>query len=431
MPILPSGPLSFSQIQSGFGGSNPISLSEYYRSGSFVPNITQTAGIPTSGTISVSTFLGINYFGFDSTITNYTGTYSLYNAMVSAGWNTTSPVQVNLTVTGTVVGDSIFNYAMIIERMPENSIVNLHNYGIISGKPGESSLAFNDWISVNNQLSGSREVGASPQFGYTNAAGTNLTDGYPEGVSRLVTAQHGGRALLIKNPVTNIYNYSGAWIAGGGGAGGNGNGRFGSSHNVAAIENNCLGGRWMPGGSGWDAITCSVVGQLNGRWPYVYNYGNIAGGGGGGGGGLTYQFGPLACSFAQVSAAGGGGGGGQTITSSSGAGIAGCYTFCGGVNFYPAANGGGGASGGPGGGGAGGGVDQGIYNATYRTGGAGGNGGTFGANGGEGNNPSNGPFAFTQGSETFPSKGGFGGRARRVLDGDLILQVGGTVYGNW
>jgi hypothetical protein len=430
MPILPSGPLSFSQIQSGFGGSNPISLSEYYRSGSFVPNITATAGIPTSGTISVSTFLGINYFGFDSTITNYTGTYSLYNAMVSAGWNTTSPVQVNLTVTGTVVGDSIFNYAMIIERMPENSIVNLHNYGIISGKPGESSLAFNDWISVNNQLSGSREVGASPQFGYTNAAGTNLTDGYPEGVSRLVTAQHGGRALLIKNPVTNIYNYSGAWIAGGGGAGGNGNGRFGSSHNVAAIENNCLGGRWMPGGSGWDAITCSVVGQLNGRWPYVYNYGNIAGGGGGGGGGLTYQFGPLACSFAQVSAAGGGGGGGQTITSSSGAGIAGCYTNCGGTNFYDASNGGIGSSGGPGYSGAPGGLQTQFFgNLIYRTGGAGGSGGTFGAAGGNG-----GPGAgnvFDPNSASYPAKGGFGGRARRVLDGDLILQVGGTVYGNW
>ena len=427
MPILPSGPLSFSQIQSGFGGSNPISLSEYYRSGSFVPNITQTAGIPTSGTISVSTFLGINYFGFDSTITNYTGTYSLYNALVSAGWNQSSPVQVNLTVTGTVVGSSIYYYAMVIERMPENSIVNLHNYGVISGKPGDSSLAYFDWQPIGGQLKASTVPG-SPSFGYYNSANALVSNGD----GRNLSAQHGGRALLIENPVTNIYNYSGAWIAGGGGAGGNGQGRFGSSHNYVAITNDCgIFGTHMPGGSGWDAITCSVVGQLNGRWPYVYNYGNIAGGGGGGGGGLIYYFNALACSFATVTAAGGGGGGGQTITGSTGVGIAGCYTTCGGVNFYPAANGGGGTGGGPGGGGAGGGVDQGIYNATYRTGGAGGNGGTFGADGGEGSNPSNGPFAFTQGSGSFPSKGGAGGRARRVLDGDMILQVGGTVYGSW
>lgn len=58
---VPTGTAKFSEIQTEFGGSNPISLSEYYSGGSntksnlgiFAPN-----GIPTSGTISVNDFRG-------------------------------------------------------------------------------------------------------------------------------------------------------------------------------------------------------------------------------------------------------------------------------------------------------------------------------------------------------------------------------------
>ena len=58
MTLPSSGALSFSQIQGEFGGSNPISLSEYYRGGPIVPNHGNTSPIPTSGQISVSQFYG-------------------------------------------------------------------------------------------------------------------------------------------------------------------------------------------------------------------------------------------------------------------------------------------------------------------------------------------------------------------------------------
>ena len=58
MTLPGSGALSFSQIQGEFGGSNPISLSEYYRGGPIVPNHGNTSNIPTSGAISVSNFYG-------------------------------------------------------------------------------------------------------------------------------------------------------------------------------------------------------------------------------------------------------------------------------------------------------------------------------------------------------------------------------------
>lgn len=53
-----SGAITLAQIQTEFGGSNPISMSEYYRGGSYVPSHSGTTGIPSSGQISMSQFYG-------------------------------------------------------------------------------------------------------------------------------------------------------------------------------------------------------------------------------------------------------------------------------------------------------------------------------------------------------------------------------------
>ena len=60
MPLPSSGPLTFTDIQTEFGGSNPIGLNEYYAGGGLVPAGTSgTYGaVPSSGTISVQNFYG-------------------------------------------------------------------------------------------------------------------------------------------------------------------------------------------------------------------------------------------------------------------------------------------------------------------------------------------------------------------------------------
>jgi hypothetical protein len=60
MPLPTSGPLTLAQIQTEFGGTNPISLSEYYAGGANVPAGTSgTFGaVPSSGTISIQNFYG-------------------------------------------------------------------------------------------------------------------------------------------------------------------------------------------------------------------------------------------------------------------------------------------------------------------------------------------------------------------------------------
>ena len=60
MPLPSSGPLSLNDIQTEFGGTNPISLNEYYAGGANVPAGTSgTYGaVPSSGTISIRNFYG-------------------------------------------------------------------------------------------------------------------------------------------------------------------------------------------------------------------------------------------------------------------------------------------------------------------------------------------------------------------------------------
>jgi len=62
MPISFTGSISFSDLQTNFGGTDPISLSEYYSGGGLVP--TEASGkngiIPNSSAISMSQFYGAN-----------------------------------------------------------------------------------------------------------------------------------------------------------------------------------------------------------------------------------------------------------------------------------------------------------------------------------------------------------------------------------
>lgn len=59
MTLQASGAISLGNIQTEFTGSNPISMSEYVRGGTYVPNTTQNNAIPTSTlNMSFSKFYG-------------------------------------------------------------------------------------------------------------------------------------------------------------------------------------------------------------------------------------------------------------------------------------------------------------------------------------------------------------------------------------
>ena len=59
MASLPeTGPISLGQLQTEFGGTNPVGISEYYKGGAEVPDTGVTNNVPTSGAISLSDFYG-------------------------------------------------------------------------------------------------------------------------------------------------------------------------------------------------------------------------------------------------------------------------------------------------------------------------------------------------------------------------------------
>jgi hypothetical protein len=56
MAIASSGAVSLGNLQTEFGGANPISIDEYYLNGIYVSS--NNTGVPTSGTISLQDFYG-------------------------------------------------------------------------------------------------------------------------------------------------------------------------------------------------------------------------------------------------------------------------------------------------------------------------------------------------------------------------------------
>jgi len=96
MALPTSGPLSLGNIQTEFGGSNPIALSEYYRGGGLVPNITANNSIPTSGTIKVGDFYGTTAVVVSSYTLGYGST-----AGIACGFASTDTFYQASTVPGT------------------------------------------------------------------------------------------------------------------------------------------------------------------------------------------------------------------------------------------------------------------------------------------------------------------------------------------
>jgi len=62
MPLPSSGALSMSQIRNEFGGSNPVSLSQYYRDGGLVPSSVANIEPTSADTTNVVTSSGQRFF---------------------------------------------------------------------------------------------------------------------------------------------------------------------------------------------------------------------------------------------------------------------------------------------------------------------------------------------------------------------------------
>jgi len=206
MALQEIGPIALSDVQAEFGGSYPISLSEYYRGGSYVPDHSTNAGVPTTGPISLSSFYGASKLEvFNITISSNTDRFNLRSKLVSLGWGGSTAVAVVVTVaSGVKVYSSVAGTASFDtgSALPAGSTVKIVNLGLIEGRAGD---------------------------GGTGASGGQL-NGYP-----------GSNAINLRMPVS-IDNSLG-YIYGGGGGGG-GVAVYNTSVSPAALV------RWVGGGGG-------------------------------------------------------------------------------------------------------------------------------------------------------------------------------------
>lgn len=246
MALPPGGSLSLSQIQGEFGGSNPISMSEYYRGGAFVTN--NNTSVPTSGTISISNFYGtVRRIFIPITISSSTYSFNVYDNRGGSYVPGISDIQVTVNSGVRVGSTSTGLYAMYVtNQFSSGDTVTIVNNGVIQGMGGQGADSV---------------VGA--------------VDGGPGGGA--------GPALYVNWPTT-IQNNS--IIAGGGGGGGAGGGGQDDKGPARWGGGGGGGAGYNPGGGGGGGYPGSAGGLDSGGSP---GYGDASAGGFGGGRGAAGQ----------------------------------------------------------------------------------------------------------------------------------------------
>lgn len=175
MPLPSSGPLTLADIQAEFGGTNPISLSEYYAGGANVPaGTTGTYGaVPSSGAISIRNFYGTSKATFRLDTNTYTDlTFDPGTAGVTLAINSNG----TLTATGTNAG-TLDSYNWITPTTGSTSYyvrATLIGGSFSSGTTGTwLALTSNRTWNVTQSGAGTQTANATFEIA-SDAAGTNV-----------------------------------------------------------------------------------------------------------------------------------------------------------------------------------------------------------------------------------------------------------------
>jgi hypothetical protein len=231
-----SGPLTLAQIQGEFGGTNPISLSEYYRGGGLVPNASTTASIPTSGAISIS-----NFYGTANRVNvSFTFTANIADASINLS-----------SLSGYVAGISDITITV------NNGVYVWASSGSNAGLTFSGGASGDTLTIVNN--------------GYIMGAGGN-------GNSSFTVGTNGSAAISLSISATINNTNGAAFIGGGGGAGG---GYYVNSNNFVAGGGGAGGGNGGPAFGGGGAG--GGIGSSGNNGTFTDTGGNYIAGGGGGG----------------------------------------------------------------------------------------------------------------------------------------------------
>ena len=166
-----------SAIQTKFGGSNPISLSEYYKGGSNVPStgLTEPYTIPTSGQISIGDFRGADVIQISAT----QGTTSYFSEI-----NEASNSEFDITVrTVFYISHSASNVTLTLD----GEFIDSTNVGAsFTSNTTNSGNTVTAWTitSSTSSISQFKVVAGSSTINSNSTSGngtSNITTGVPSG----------------------------------------------------------------------------------------------------------------------------------------------------------------------------------------------------------------------------------------------------------
>ena len=370
LPI--SGPISLTDIQTEFGGTAPISLSEYYKGGAYVPAGGSAPNVPTSGPISLSNFYGARK------LTLYTYTYTTSQSIVLPGSFTGNIIVSNMVGGGGGGGGGPDRFGSGYPGSPgrvlagnvtgvaagSTMVISIgggggggYNAGGAGGGAGGSSFSLS-WSTLDLLSTPGNYRATYPTYcGFLNAYGIWGPSNFDETVT--INFPYSGYYDVTGSCDNYGYVYiDGALVLSIGGF----TGAYSSSVYVSAGNHSVRSYGINTGGP------ASFGATITGRDFYGGGGGNSgpsgSSGSGGGGGGATVL---VVAGVIKAVASGGGGGGGAGQFSSgivnNGVGGAGTYYGAGGSS-NPSDGGGGGGGGGGYNGGSGGGLtggDNGAY----------------------------------------------------------------------
>jgi hypothetical protein len=238
----PSGTISLLDIQNEFGGSSPISLSEYYQLAGYVPG---GQGVPGSGVISFNDLRG------KTKVVDVTAPASstLYNvnvrdALIAAGWDKNAPAIYRIPSTTKIFSKRTDTAALLVfDGFPGG--LTIVNNGKILGKGGQGGYNY-----------GGFSAGGGPG----EAGGAAIDVRTPCTINNLGTIGGGGGGGGSAGSPSAAASY---WVQSGGGGGGAGgdNGAAGTSGHWAlpTAGNETTGGN---GGVGYASVVGGKGGDL-------------------------------------------------------------------------------------------------------------------------------------------------------------------------
>ena len=304
MAIPSSGAVSLSDIQTEFGGSNPISMSEYYAGGSNVPPGTtgDSGAIPTSGEISIGDFYGSsNRVAITLTISSNTNGYNIYT-------NRGGTYQAGISDVTLVNNSNIYSTSGVAldtgTGWTAGDTITIDNNALIVGHGGDGGAGGGG---VNTVQAGAAGGAGSTAFNLQFDVTINNTGGTISGGSG---GGGGGGSARITG--TNKSGSFSAIAGGGGGGAGRASASGGALGNVTGTGAQVA----QDDGTAGNASTITNRGTGGAAGSASFSGSTATGGAGGNGGANTASAGvngATAVAGSQLGAGGTGGAGGKAI----------------------------------------------------------------------------------------------------------------------